>query len=674
MCLHTLIVVIFIVMVSYYIITVKVDVVEKWIIFFSLLVLLFSTLNPRKNSVEGFANDSLALKSEVVTLQDILGTHKRIDLEENPEDISAGLVMYTTAFSSKSYPNYGKTWINIAPKPKDAKKDCPPGENSLQYELNPIYSRRTGFYLGNNRLVGPYSNSLNIQFHNTFSVIMVVKHSNLVVNQSNSEIEFIKMYANSPNNNGMSLYIKQNSLTLDNNVQMGNLLFQYADQAPRQCLMNKEDNLMHLDKDLLVFYYIIKDIDNIRILYMTEKSNNIHQLLKFNVSNEDITFSNKEMVINRLLSWNANIFNFALYSMALSDDEVTSFYNHIMGEYIKNMDPSFGKILSKYNITIDFLENFTKCPYDKTTCDSCTTVNSWCDTSQVMAASSTCKKAIDTFCTTNPKNPACKCWDNTSTVYNTESCKLYRSIFGTKENFLNFLSVEDLEAIKKKYNLLSVDECPKEINQKPGFAKNTYTEYDYNKLKVNMEAEAYKRLYPQKEKCDTPDLLSPSPNDLDNALIKKPSGDLKTTTNNSVNDSLDYVEYKKKLAEMSIPPKETTATTLVRDEALEQTLLKKPKAEIDPKQTLSDLYLKDPNLNTDPDESIASKQYKEIQEMARRDQNKHLRIGQVQRPETSKEAQELPALQRKTFGIGSERSDSFFNKFIKIMVPSKEEA
>lgn len=645
MSIRTLLIVIFTLLVSFYLITNKVRSPDQWIIFVSILVMIFTLIKPSKNTLEGFSNDGLVLKSEAVTLADILNNNKKIDLEETISDISAGLVLYTTAFNTTSYPKYGKSWINIAPAPKNSTKECASSDTSLVFELNPIYSRKTGFYLGNNRLVGPLSSALNIQFHNTFTIVMVVKHSNLMVSQGNQEIEFLKLYANSPNNNALSMYLKRDSLSITNNVQMGNLMFQYADQAPKQCLMNKEDDLMHLDKDLLVFYYIVKDIDNIRILYMTEKSNIINQILKFNVANEDITFSNKELIINRLLSWNANLYNFALYNMALTDDDITSFYNHIMGEYIKNVDQGFTKVVNKYNDTIDFLTNFASCPYDKTTCDACTSVTSWCDSTQMMAAGASCKKSIDTFCTINPKNQACKCWDTTSSLYNSESCKLYRSIFGTRDNFLNFLSVEDLEYIKKKYNLLTLDECPKVIDQKPGFAKTSYPDYDYDKLKVTMEEDAYKRLYPA-EKCDKKP-MGPAP---------APASLVRTKVLDKAKDNVDENDVEDKAE-------------------LEKILLKFPSPASSPAKDISDLFTKDPNLNLDPEKTIAGKQYKEIEELARRQQNSNLRIGQVERPETSKQSQELPALQdKKAFAVGGDRPDSFFNKFIKIMVPSKEEA
>lgn len=610
---NTLIVLLFVILITAYLMTSRIDKWESWIIFISLLVLIYTLLKP-KTSVEGFANDSLAIKSEVITLNDILMNNKKVDIEENINEIAAGLLLYTTAFNSKSYPNFGKSWINLAGStPKN--DSCNTAPKNMDFELSPIFSRKTGFYLGNNRLIGPYSNGLGIQFHGTFTFIMVVKHGNLLVNQTNSEIEILKLYANSPNNNGMAMYIKNNTLINENDVQLGKLLFQYADTAPRECVMNANDTLMHLDKDILTFYYIVKDIDHIRILYMNEKTNTINVLLKFNISNDDTTFSNKESVINRLLTWNANIFVTALYNRALTDDDVTSFYNHVMNEYMKNNDASFMNIVRKYNDTIDFLTDFTKCPLDKNACNSCASITSWCDPAQISLAPQECKKSIDTFCSTNPKDPFCKCWDKNSSYYNTDSCKLYRSIFGSKDNYLNYLSIDDLDYIKKKYKLLTLDECPKDLKV-PEMQTNKYQDYDYNKLKIDT-AEEYIRTTPQ---CKA------SPQQDEN-----------------------------------------------RDPNLDKITIKKP---VIPENVINDLYVKDPNVESAVSQkTIAESKLKDIQDMARREQNSYLRIGQGVRTDDEQDMlpqQDIATVKEdsKPFGVGSDRSDSFFNKFIKVMMPS----
>jgi hypothetical protein len=644
-----ILVILFILLVVAYLITNKVGSPDTWIIFVSVLVLLFTLLKP--HPVEGFVNDGLMLKSQPVTLNDILSTNTKVTAEEDITDIASGLTFYTTAFNATSYPNFGKSWVNIAPSlATTPPQTCGSKTNSatnLTFDLTPIYSRKTGFYLGNNKLVGPYSSALNIQFHSTFSIVMVVKHSNLLVANGNNEIEFLKLYANSPNNNGMALYLKQNSLSVVNNVQMGNLQFQYSDQSPRQCLINKEDTLMHLDKDSLVFYYIIKDIDSIRILYMTEKSNIIYQLLRFNISNDDITFSNKEMVINRLASWNANIYNFAVYKTVMSDDNVTSFYNHVMHDYMKNADPTFTGIINKYNSTIDFLTNMTKCPLDKTACDTCTTVSSWVDPTPMIIAPSSCKTAVDTYCKANPKDAACKCWDTTSSIYASDSCKLYRSIFGNnKDNFLNFLSNDDLEYIKNKYKLLSLDECPKDL-KKQKMLDNQYPKYDYNKLKINNVD------FNKPEKCPTVPPTAPAvPSDsIDNVLIKEPLRG-------------DDMKIYEAIVHRDTPPD-------IKDLYLREPNIEAPKA---PKAD-------EPRVHTEVHESTQDRgnrktseeirqEAREASKMEEREQNMRFRIGTEHRHEGDFNTPAAATGTNRSAPSDQPKEDSFFNKFIKIMMPS----
>jgi hypothetical protein len=592
---------------------------DTWIIFSSLMVLLFTVLYKRTN-IEGFVTDT-QLKSETSSLFDIVSKYKTIENEENLEEVSPGLTFYTTSFNTKSYPAFGKAWINVAPKKgttKDKEK-CPLElqGTQLDFEITPIYSRKTGFYLGNNRAVGPYSNTLGIQFHKTFTIILVAKHGNL--SEANTELEFLKLYANSPNNNGLSMYVQKNTVVNVNNVQMGKLVFAYGDNAPRQCLVAQADTLMHLDKDVLCFYFIVKDVNSVRILYMTERNANITKLLEFNVANEDITFSNKELVINRLLSWNANIFNVAIYERALLDEDVTSFYNHIMNEYMKNNDPSFMKILAQYNNTIEAYQKVQGCPFDDSTCQKCSAVTTWCNGSQVLMSDKTCKEAVSQFCSANPKNASCECWDKTNSQYNSDACKLYRSIFGTKEPFLGSLSLADIEYVKKKYKLLTLEECPKEIKDVQ-IAKNKYEDYTYDKLKVSLNTDTPTR------KASCPDM------------------------------------------------KQLESEGKAVDPNLEKILVKKPVDAED--SVIADLYNMDPNIDTDKSKELAAIKKQQIEDMARRESQAHMRIGQVERPATLNDnPNNSPIIQTQSFTLDDQdKKDSFFSRFIKIMVPGKTDS
>jgi hypothetical protein len=200
---------------------------------------------------------------------------KPIVLEEDIADINNQLVVYNTAFNTNSFNEKGNTWLNMAATKPDGTCDKNASNAVFNFELQPIYSRRTGFYMGNNRLIGPYSNALNIQFHNTFTIVLACKHGNLLVDDNNKEIELFKFYANSPNNNGMSMYIQKDSLKNVNNIQMGKLMFQHSNRDPVQCKLRPDHDLISFEKDILTFYFIVKETDHIRICVMNEKNTNI---------------------------------------------------------------------------------------------------------------------------------------------------------------------------------------------------------------------------------------------------------------------------------------------------------------------------------------------------------------------------------------------------------------
>lgn len=440
--------------------------VDFILIAISICVLIISIFLKKRYAKETFVDN-------ITPLNDILTQYQLIDLNENIKDISTNLVLYNTAFNKKSYTD-GLQWKSLI------------NNIIFDFDINPNFSKKNGFNLGNNRIIGPDSNLLNIDFINKFTILLVCKHGNLVTNNTNNEIELLKLYANSPNNNGIVLFIQENSLQINNNVQTGTLLFQQADSPPMPCLISTNDSSIQFEKDILTFYFIIKGNDHIRVLTMNEKNNSISELLKFNVANTDITFSNKEAVINRFKNWNSNIYNIAIYNTALTDDQITNVYNHILNEYLKYIDPNFQSMIQEYNDTITLLSNYLKCPYDKTTCDACSSINKWNDMSQLINANTTCRKAINDFCALNTNNPLCKCWNNSSPMYNTDNCKLYRSIFSGTNACLDDLTQDDLDYMRAKYGLIYPDQCPKSIS-KPDFLNNKYDGYNYDNIRIRLD-------------------------------------------------------------------------------------------------------------------------------------------------------------------------------------------
>ena len=405
---------------------------------------------------------------------------KPIELEEDISAIKERLVVYNTAFNKISYNENGNAWLNMI-VPKEGESE----NSTFNFELPPVFSRKSGFYMGNNRLVGPFCNALNIQYHNTFTCVIACKHGNLLVEQSNNEIELVKFYANSPNNNGLSLYIQKGSLQNVNNVQMGKLMLQYSSRDPFQCKLKESDELISFERDVYTFYFIIKDTDHIRVAVMTEKNTNIDEILRFNVENTDVTFSNKELVINRLKNWNGNVYNFALYNVALTDDDITNLYAHMLGEYMKYVNPNYISMIQQYNETLALLNKYVSCPYDKNVCTSCSTVDKWNSMEQVLGASAQCKSAINEFCMANMNHPLCKCWNTQSSTYGSDSCKMFKGIFSEKNTYLDGLSQDDVDYIMTKYGLIRPENCPKPLKT-PEFSKNKYTKYDFDKLKIRL--------------------------------------------------------------------------------------------------------------------------------------------------------------------------------------------
>jgi hypothetical protein len=339
------------------------------------------------------------------------------------------MLMYYTTYNSISHTYGTKIWRNVidTTSTKSGELQC---NSSMYFDLLPSFSKIAGFTLGPNKLTGPYSNTLGINYRGQYSLMLIFKHGNLRNDATASnKIELVKLWANSPNNNGISLYIEPGSLNVVNNTQFGKLMFQYADYSPVHCKISKSDELLPIDSNVLCFLFIVKDDDKIKVQYMTEKSNTIVTLAEFNVATTDITFSNKEISINRFNNWNANMFNFGIYKVALTDVNISSIYQHIKNLYLRTIDPNYKPIVDTYNETITKLNKYIQCPFDEKTCTACKDVVEWNDINQIMNSSFTCRKAISAFCNKNTSHSFCKCWNTKLPEYNSTNCKVLRSMF-----------------------------------------------------------------------------------------------------------------------------------------------------------------------------------------------------------------------------------------------------
>lgn len=412
-----------------------------------------------------------------------------LSLDENFSEMIKITKIYLTSHNKKSYPGSGLEWFNVAYK--HPKEQCKVSDNHrFVFANSPTYSRKNGIMLGSNRLIGPLSNNLDISLQSTFTIFFCCKHGDF--NTNDKEVELLKLYANSNDNNGLSLFIKSNSIEINNNIQTGRLMFKFVDDdSISECLLNPLDSSLTFDKLNMSLYFIVKDIDKIRILYMVGGSQTVYQLALITTKETVATFSNKELIINRFQNWKGNLYQFGIMDTAASDQLITNIYQHCYGEYLKATNEDFLKLTSDYNSMLEYLKRFTSCPYDTDVCKRCQLITKWNDTTQLLTAPQECKDAISTFCKINNKHSLCRCWDTSYVGYRTDACKAYRSIFDVNNRIFDNLSLDDLNYVKDKYNLLRPEDCPKTtpincVNEK--LKKNSYIPYEFDKIKIKPKS------------------------------------------------------------------------------------------------------------------------------------------------------------------------------------------
>jgi hypothetical protein len=564
--------------------------------------------------------------------------YEAVVFEENLKVLVPMCSVYITVFNTESYPESGQEWYNVAYKKRE---DCSRLENKIfSFENIPIFSRKNGILLGTNRLYGPYSNMLNISLQSTFTIFLACKHGDFLENNTD-EIELLKLYANSDDNNGISLFVQSKSVKLVNNIQTGNLLFKFVDSTqPTQCLLNKSDNNIVFDKTNLSFYFIVKEIDKIRILYMAGNQPTIKEIAILNIKETSATFSNKELIINRFSNWKGSIYSMGIINKDIPDSDVTAIQSHIYSEYLKATSDDYIELSNTYNEVIDYLKKFTKCPYDQTVCDACKTVTKWNDINQLLTSPPECRDAINQFCKSNSKHALCKCWDSSYFAYNSDTCKMYRKMFDTKKNHWDDLSQDDLNYVREKYKLIYESDCPKPVISnlncvKDELTKNVYGEYDYQKMKVNPKnLDGLKSI---NYKVDSPYASEPidesDKKSVTNYYGKRSDYDPHKTKNTVSDLAIDNPYYKdaqqnsdKDTSKGNAPSDSKEKQNKEKDENLKKAVVNQESSdsktmfgnETNPfsisggnkdGRTIVNLYQNDPNSNFDQSKNVAFKEY-----------------------------------------------------------------
>lgn len=386
---------------------------------------------------------------------DSLGT--LIQLEEDISDIPETCVMYFSSFNDSFYSstNGSTVWKSLIDP----------------YNTNPIltfskktnFSPKDGFDLSSGATVkGPNCDTLGINLQDPHTIMMVCKHKNLLPSGILTDvISMIQLYAFSGANstNGLHLHIKTDIKT-DNNVQLGKLEFKYSDGDILDCRAFDGDPYINLPVNVLTFYFINIADGTLSIKTMSEVNNEPITIASAHITpNDSYNFSNKPLDINTNGNWKAQLYTFAIFNGELSNNDITSTYDHIMNEYKKRNDPSYLAAINAYNSNIGNMSAITSCPFNNSTCDSCQSVDEWYNVNSIVNSAPKCKNAINMYCTANPNTDWCKCWNNKGSYYNTAGCQSFRSLFAGKSEVFNTLTEQDLAILKDQYKLVTKDDC-----------------------------------------------------------------------------------------------------------------------------------------------------------------------------------------------------------------------
>lgn len=342
-----------------------------------------------------------------------------VSANENVKPISVGLTTYVSCFSKESYAGSGKIWYNLGSSAATCKDN-----DGFYFNVTPSFSRRSGFVMGPaTSIAGPNSYALGINADMAFTVFVMFQPTQPIPTQG--KVCAFKMFANTVNNNAISLWMENGSTVgslykCDMYLQVGN-----GERMP--CKMQNDDAVLLTaqKKHLLI---IVKNYSGVKVCIVNMDDSVFSNVVVLNTqlsgeSTADLDFSNKDMIINPTSNWPTNLQTFGIYNRAFTETDITTLYSHYR-ELLKLYDPFYVDLMNQLKNNDDT----KKCPYDAATCAKCGTVTDWSNFATVMAADKSCTSAVNAFCVNNIHHEKCACWDASNPQYNT-SCTSIRGFF-----------------------------------------------------------------------------------------------------------------------------------------------------------------------------------------------------------------------------------------------------
>jgi hypothetical protein len=354
--------------------------------------------------------------------------------ETLPATMVDALTMYTSIFSKASYTDGSKTWRNTAPGRRLEGEQCAAngstGDGDLHFARTPTFSVRSGFSLGSNVLTGPNSHQLGIKGDMAFTAFMVCHFTGELPTDSTRDAVLLQLYANTSSNNGLLLTASGASRT--SGMLRCALKLKLGAGEPHRCRAPGGGEFLLLDTTHRYVLVVVKDYGALTVSLCDLDSPMLerHTLLSVSVGAQDsLLLSNRDMTINGAGNWNANLLAFGLFARAATDVDVTAMYSYYR-KLLREADPDFADMA-------DLAHQAAKmhvCPFDAETCAACESVTDWTNSSSILSSAGTpCLRAINTYCSNNPQNPRCQCWNVNNPQFDRSACSNYRDIFSGKD-------------------------------------------------------------------------------------------------------------------------------------------------------------------------------------------------------------------------------------------------
>jgi hypothetical protein len=332
--------------------------------------------------------------------------------------LANGLTAYLTCLDPQSYTAVlGKTWRNVAPK-QTQQTPCASGMRDFAFKTTPAFSPKDGFVLGTNTLTGPYSHQLGLNCDQAMSVVILGR----ITGDVSSPVSMFQLYANTPNNNGLSLTLSDGTrdgtlIKAKAKLRLGNIVSIPCTTAGETITYDPRHKYM---------WVVAKDYGRLRVLLVDADADVFQQTVILDTTvgaHDSIRLSNVDMTVNEAGTWNGNVFALGLYSRALQDRDLSMLFE-LYKVAFKAFDPDYVALQAQ----LAEAALLKQCPYDPTTCAACGGVSDWTNPAEVMAGGESCLRQIDRYCTANPQHARCSCWSANNPEYD-KSCQAYRSAF-----------------------------------------------------------------------------------------------------------------------------------------------------------------------------------------------------------------------------------------------------